>query len=104
MTVLSPQVEDQYRGMAALYDAWVQAPGYRRWVVGLVELARERGLAGSRALDVGCGTGLSTAPMADVGLEVTACDPSSEMLAHAARRLEGRATLVAAGLPELPRL
>jgi SAM-dependent methyltransferase len=79
----------------------VSHAGYRAWVAGLVQLARDHGLAGTAVLDVGCGTGLSTAALLEAGLSVTGCDPSPEMLALARRRLGGT-RLVAAGLPDLP--
>jgi SAM-dependent methyltransferase len=91
-----------YSALSSLYDEWVYDSRYRAWIVGLVGVAREHGLAGACALDVGCGTGLSTLPMLELGLEVTGCDPAPEMLACAETRLAGRARFVAAGLPDLP--
>lgn len=93
-----------YAELAGLYDAWVESPGYRSWITGLVRLARDHGLGGARVLDVGCGTGLSTLPLVELGLEVTACDPAPEMLARAEAKLGARARLVAGGLPDLPDL
>jgi SAM-dependent methyltransferase len=104
MTQVGADVSETYDDLAPLYDAWVESPGYRRWIVGLVELARVHGLAGPRVLDVGCGTGLSTTPMVELGLDVTGCDPSRAMLARAAARLGERAHFVCAALPALPTL
>ena len=102
MTVLAERSRSAYADLAALYDLWVADSRYRAWLVGLVGLAREHGLAGARVLDVGCGTGLSTVPLLELGLDVTACDPAPEMLAQAELKIGQRATLVDAGLPRLP--
>ena len=43
--------------------------------------------AGDRTLEIGCGTGVDACFLAERGVEVLACDPSSEMIAVAARRV-----------------
>jgi SAM-dependent methyltransferase len=102
MSSVIVQSHTPYSEIAALYEAWVRAPGYRAWVTGLAQLARSHGMTGARVLDVGCGTGLSTEPLVDLGLEVTGCEPDPEMLARAHARLGNRARLLAGGLPDLP--
>ena len=62
--------------------------------------------AGSRVLEVGCGTGLDTTFLASRGVSVVACDPSEEMVSRALRRLaraglERRATVLPCGLQDL---
>ncbi|MGY4479386.1 class I SAM-dependent methyltransferase [Bradyrhizobium sp. USDA 3364] len=61
-----------------------------------VELARERG---GRVLDLACGSGRLTVPLARAGLQATGGDLSAEMLQHARRR--ARAEAVALDLVEL---
>lgn len=53
-----------------------------------VEIARERG---GRVLDLGCGSGRLTIPLALAGLEVVGGDLSAEMLERARGRAEARA-------------
>jgi SAM-dependent methyltransferase len=51
-----------------------------------VELAREAGAAGHRVLELGCGTGRVTIPIAQAGVEVFGLDNSPAMLAVAERK------------------
>lgn len=62
--------------------------------------------AGSRVLEVGCGTGLDAAFLASRGVEVTAVDPAAGMLRRATARLDaaerpGRVRFFEAGLEEV---
>ena len=43
--------------------------------------------AGSRVLEIGCGTGPDTQFLASRGVRVVACDPSEEMVGRTLRRL-----------------
>jgi SAM-dependent methyltransferase len=47
---------------------------------------------GKRVLDVGCGTGVDACFLAEQGVNVTACDSSTEMIRMAERRIRGSAT------------
>jgi 2-polyprenyl-6-hydroxyphenyl methylase/3-demethylubiquinone-9 3-methyltransferase len=49
-----------------------------------------RPLEGKRALDVGCGAGLLAEPLARLGAEVTAVDPSPELIDAAKAHAEGQ--------------
>lgn len=62
--------------------------------------------AGSRLLEIGCGTGIDTLFLASRGLRVVACDPSEEMVSRSLRRLaregaDDKATVLPCGLMEL---
>jgi ubiquinone/menaquinone biosynthesis C-methylase UbiE len=85
---------------ARAYDAWYEtalgAAAHRIELRLITELAALE--PGERALDVGCGTGIYAAWLAQQGLEVTGVDRDSAMLAAArakvpeARLVEGDAT------------
>jgi SAM-dependent methyltransferase len=51
-----------------------------------VDLAREAAAAGLRVLELGCGTGRVTIPIAEAGVEITGLDNSPPMLAVAERK------------------
>jgi ubiquinone/menaquinone biosynthesis C-methylase UbiE len=62
---------------------------------------------GFRVLEIGCGTGVDTEFLAQLGARVIACDPSDEMLSRTKRRLEtaglgDRVGILSCGLQELP--
>jgi len=104
MIAPQPDPDAAYRSWAPHYDRFMEHPAYPAWVRRLEAAAVSSPRRGTRALDVGCGTGKSTEPLLELGYEVTACDPSPAMLAQAKRRLNAHARLVAGGLPRLPRL
>src|SRR5215467_6736685 len=55
-------------------------------------------VAGKRVLDAGCGPGVYTERLADMGAEVIGVDNSPRMVDLAKRRLKGRAAIVEADL------
>jgi 2-polyprenyl-3-methyl-5-hydroxy-6-metoxy-1,4-benzoquinol methylase len=93
-----------YDAMAPFYDRFTAHHDYELWVGGLLRLAYEHGLAGSRALDAGCGTGKSFVPLLTRGFEVTACDASPAMLEVAAGKAGAGVALRCADLRELEAL
>jgi SAM-dependent methyltransferase len=80
---------EAYDALAPAYDALTAAYPYAEWVGRLVELARENGLAGGRALDLACGTGNSFVPLLDHGFTVTAADASPAMCQRARAKAAG---------------
>ena len=57
--------------------------------------AERRPLAGQRALDVGCGAGLLTEPLARMGAEATGLDAAPENVAAARHHAEGQGLTIA---------
>jgi SAM-dependent methyltransferase len=93
-----------YDVLAPFYDRFTAHHDYELWMGGLLRLAAAHGLAGTRALDAGCGTGKSFLPLLARGFEVTACDQSPAMLEVAADKAGGEVELWCADLRRLDRL
>lgn len=93
-----PQAQvDRYFDAVSRY--WIDVYGspdleglvYRRRMAAALTWARELGLArGARVLDVGCGAGLLTIALADLGLRVTGTDSSPEMVRTATENIAQR--------------
>jgi len=77
----------QYDAMAADYAASNAGDAYNAYYERPAMIAMLGEVAGSRVLDVGCGSGLLTEWLAEHGATVTAFDGSGEMAALARRRL-----------------
>lgn len=73
--------------LARVYDAIMDDIDYDAWGAFILEQARARGWRGGLALDLGCGTGNSTAPLIARGVEVVGLDASAAMLAVARAKL-----------------
>lgn len=86
-TTASRTAEAAYDAFAPFYDRFTAHHDYELWTGGLLGLAYEHGLRGTRALDAGCGTGKSFLPLLERGFEVTGCDQSQAMLSLAASKL-----------------
>jgi len=102
---VSPDPRAAYDAVASVYDDLTAHHDHELWLALLLELAGEHGLAGTRALDVACGTGKSFMPLVRRGFDVTACDISPRMAARARRRARGHGVRVhVADMRRLPRL
>ena len=66
-------------------------PGYPAALI--ADVLAHAGGAGSRALEVGAGTGKATVAMAEHGLDITAVEPDRQMADVLARRIEGRSNV-----------
>jgi SAM-dependent methyltransferase len=77
---------DAYERLASHYDLFTAGYDHRRWVIALDRLARDHGLRGRRALDLGCGTGRALGPLRELRYDVSGCDVSPAMVAVARDR------------------
>jgi ubiquinone/menaquinone biosynthesis C-methylase UbiE len=80
---------------ANAYDAWFSEAKNQYGLDLEIKLMLEMLMPekGQRILDIGCGTGISLAPLLDRGLNLTGIDPSLYMLDIAARRLGNQVEL-----------
>lgn len=102
VVTLDMDARDAYDAIADGYDLLTGGYAHDRWLERLERLARRHGLQGVRLLDVACGTGASFLPLLRRGYQVTACDLSAAMLAHA-RRKAPEVALHQADMRQLPR-
>lgn len=94
-----------YDCIAPFYDKFTAAYAYEPWIDAIVTRARALGLAGSRALDLACGTGKSTLPLVSRGYTVRGCDISAGMIRQARRNLPALADAFSvADMRDLPDL
>lgn len=72
-----------YETLAFIYDKLMDDIDYEQWAAYLHEQLQKHDCPGNRLLDLGCGTGNITIPLAHKGYDITAIDLSAEMLAQA---------------------
>jgi SAM-dependent methyltransferase len=99
-----PPAFETFEQCAVFYDRLTAHHDYELWTSVLEGAARRQGLAGSRLLDIACGTGKSFLPLLERGYRVTACDVSQAMLMRATTKCDGRASLHVADMRNLPEL
>lgn len=81
-----------YSALASVYDAIMSDIEHDDWAEFVLSYLASEGLPQPKQmLDLACGTGLSSRPFAERGIEVTGLDGSAEMLARARLRLPGAA-------------
>jgi SAM-dependent methyltransferase len=91
-----------YDALAAGYDLFTAHHDQAAWTHIVLDLALGAGLAGTRVLDVGCGTGSPIVPMVARGYAVMGVDISPAMVALAEAKLGGRANVHVADMRSLP--
>ena len=72
-----------YETLASIYDALMDDINYEQWASYIHAQLQKQACPGNRLLDLGCGTGSITIPLARKGYTITAVDLSAEMLAQA---------------------
>jgi SAM-dependent methyltransferase len=94
-----------YDCLAPYYDAFTSGYAHEAWLEAIERWAVRVGLDGNRALDLGCGTGRSTAPLLARGYSVVGCDISEAMVRQARRSFPQHAnSFVVADMRALPPL
>lgn len=78
-----------FTALAGVYDEIMADIEYGEWAQTILEFAAKQGYSGGPILDLGCGTGNSTAPFVERGFSIEGLDASAEMLAVARRKLPG---------------
>lgn len=84
---LEPPASAPFTDLASVYDAIMADVEYDMWAEFVLGLADRHGYGGGRTLDLGCGTGNSTAPLVARGVPVEGLDASEAMLAVARAKL-----------------
>jgi len=79
-----------YSGFASVYDRLMQDIPYTRWVQYLTGLFKRHGIRPVDILDIGCGTGNVTIPLAEMGYKTVGLDISPEMLSIAEEKARSR--------------
>lgn len=71
---------DSYTGFANLYDLFMDNIPYQQWSEYLISLLKSYGINEGLILDMGCGTGNITEPLAKAGYDMIGIDNSEDML------------------------
>lgn len=79
-----------YQVLAGLYDGLMEDIDYKRWADYLAQLLEYYHCPGQMLVDLGCGTGSISIPLAQKGYQVIGLDLSEEMLAKAAAKTKGQ--------------
>ncbi len=90
-----------YRSFALLYDELMNDVPYNNWIDYVEKMMKKYGNGGNRFLDIGCGTGAISIPLAKKGFNVTGIDLSEDMLAVANRKSEQSGVSVAYFLQDM---
>lgn len=69
-----------YEVLADVYDTLMEDVDYQQWADYIDRMLKKNGCIGKKLLDLGCGTGDITIPLAEKGYQITAVDCSAEML------------------------
>lgn len=77
---------EAYEGFAALYDEFMDEIDYPAWVQYIQDSWERFGKKPESVIDLGCGTGNITIPLAKTGCSMIGVDISQEMLAEAQRK------------------
>ena len=79
-----------YANFALIYDRLMQDIPYQGWVSYLGRMFGKHGINPGYILDIGCGTGNVTIPLAETGFQITGLDMSLEMLSLAEQKARAK--------------
>ena len=79
---------ENYAGLAGIYDLMMMGVDYEAWADYVLDAAATFGVKPRCVLDLACGTGSTTIPLAKRGLTVTGLDLSPAMLAIAREKAQ----------------
>ena len=83
-----------YETLAKMYDALMDDVNYQEWADYIDTMLQKNGCPGKRLLDLGCGTGNISIPLAQKGYQVTGVDLSAEMLDIARSKSEAAGLVI----------
>lgn len=75
-----------YHGLALIYDRLMESVDYQDWAEYMKILTEQYGKQIGSVLDIACGTGNTSIPLAKLGWRVTGVDLSQPMLQHARKK------------------
>ncbi len=82
------QVEP-YAALSEAYDNFMSDIPYDEWALHIKKILEKNGIKDGLVCDLGCGSGILTTKLADLGFDMTGIDSSTEMLMKARERSEG---------------
>lgn len=75
-----------YEGLSKIYDFMMSGVDYEAWADYVLGAARRFGCEPQRVLDLACGTGSTTLPLAKRGVDATGLDLAPAMLRIAGKK------------------
>ncbi len=81
---------EKYTALANGYDNFMNEIPYGQWTAFIGEILADNGIKDGLICDLGCGSGIITTALSDLGYDMIGIDDSIEMLEQAEEKKEGR--------------